>query len=206
VQGTTSATAAVGLDFLGGFGGNDVDGFDGAAGFVRESDREEEFRRVGHVTGNMDVECEVARLWREFAQVGQLQPPELRDFPPFAYSYLGVRVIAARDLLGVDLSGLSDPYVLVEWGGQRQSTKIISENVNPLFDEMLYFHVRSFNAKRVRQRDVISHPFIRLTVWDHNEAGSSDFLGTTKVYLHQVCMGLCFVGILPKCVEGSECV
>ena len=73
-------------------------------------------------------------------------------------------MIAARDLLGVDISGLSNPYVMVEWGGQRQSTKIVSENLNPLFDEMLYFHVRSFNAKRVRQQDLISHPFIRFTI------------------------------------------
>lgn len=127
-----------------------------------------------------------ARLYREFAQVGSLHPPELKDYPPFNYSYLAVRIISASNLIGADASGLSDPYCTVEWGDQRQKTRVIAEELNPIFDETLYFQVPAFNAEKIGQDELAEYPCVRICVWDSDETGSSDLLGTCKLYLHHI--------------------
>ena len=64
----------------------------------------------GEVRGTVDVDSSHSPLWREFAQIGDLNPPELRIYPPFWYSYLCIKVVSASNLIGADDSGVSDPY------------------------------------------------------------------------------------------------
>mmetsp|Transcript_21969 Transcript_21969/g.35332 ORF Transcript_21969/g.35332 Transcript_21969/m.35332 type:complete len:1485 (-) Transcript_21969:798-5252(-) len=169
-------------------------------------DEQNEVRNVGQIFGTVDVDAEErfswvelfespqnslfhshpARLYREFAQVGELHPPELKDFPPHNYSYLAVHIIAARDLIGADSNGLSDPYVTVSWAGQRLKTRTYFETLEPIFDEVLYFQIRSFDPLRISSDELAEYPFVRITLWDADEAGSSDLLGTAKLYLHWI--------------------
>ncbi|MEZ7984430.1 MAG: hypothetical protein QMB64_01220, partial [Pseudomonadales bacterium] len=44
-------------------------------------------------------------LWREFAQIGDLNQPELRIYAPFYYCYLCVKIVSASGLIGADDSG-----------------------------------------------------------------------------------------------------
>ena len=49
---------------------------------------------------------------------------------------LRVAVLAARDLLGKDRSGLSDPYCVVVWGStERGRTRVVEQCLNPEWHE-----------------------------------------------------------------------
>lgn len=125
-------------------------------------------------------------LWREFAQVGEPNPPELRDYPPYNQAYLCVRVIQARNLFPADDTGTSDPYVVVRWGDQELKTRIMFCTLRPDFHEELYFLVRSNDPKNIRVEELARIPEIKILVYDFDPAGSSDLLGETSVYLHQI--------------------
>lgn len=49
---------------------------------------------TGRLTGQIDVSVPAAPLWKEFVQVGELSPPELKDFPPYNYTYLAIKARA----------------------------------------------------------------------------------------------------------------
>lgn len=53
-------------------------------------------RSGGTVQGQVDVAVPRAPLWKEFVQIGDLSPPELREYPPYNYTYLAVKVRATR--------------------------------------------------------------------------------------------------------------
>ncbi|KAH6571784.1 hypothetical protein BASA62_003699 [Batrachochytrium salamandrivorans] len=117
-----------------------------------------EAAQCGFIRGNLDVEVLPKRslldlvcgfpeikysLWREFAQVGEPNPPELRDYPPYYQTYLCVRVISARDLFPADDTGFSDPYVIVRWGDQELKTRIVRETLRPRLFRRLDLSVSS---------------------------------------------------------------
>jgi hypothetical protein len=125
-------------------------------------------------------------LWREFCQTGSVQPAELKVYKPFEYCYLCIRIIDCIDLLAVDEDGASDPYVSITWAGQTQSTSVRFDNCNPQYNEIFYFRVRSSDPDMPSAAELEKHPFIRFSVWDYDESGSSDDLGTAKIYLHNI--------------------
>lgn len=160
-----------------------------------------EAAQCGFIRGNLDVEVQPKRslldlvcgfpeikysLWREFAQVGEPNPPELRDYPPYYQTYLCVRIISARDLFPADDTGFSDPYVIVKWGDQELKTRIVRGTLRPDFLEDLIFLVRSNDPKNIKCEDLAKNPAIHISVMDFDPAGSSDMLGHCKVYLHQI--------------------
>jgi hypothetical protein len=141
---------------------------------------------AGRVSGSMDVNCPLAPLWREYSQIGVAQPQELQVYKPFEYCYLCVRIVRAKDLRGVNDSGLSDPYVTVEWGDMCQQTAVRFDDCDPEFNETLYFRIKS-RLPDIPQKDEFSeYPYITLNVWDYDPAGNSDNLGTARFYLHNI--------------------
>lgn len=144
-----------------------------------------ELKQAGDIKGQVDVSVPGSPLWKEFAQVGDLNPPELRDVPPHNYTYLAVKVVRAQGLPPSDENGLSDPYFALEWGGQRQETRVKRRTLNPSFNETLYFHVRSYQEFPTVD-DVSKFPDVTIHAWDHDEGGVSESLGTTKLYLHEI--------------------
>lgn len=42
----------------------------------------------------------------------------------------------------MNLDGYSDPYAILEWGGQRYMSRVHRGTLDPSFDETMYFHVR----------------------------------------------------------------
>lgn len=99
---------------------------------------------AGEIKGQVDVIVPKAPLWKEFVQSGELNPPELRDFPPYNYTYLAVKIGRCTALPAGDENGFSDPFVSLEWGGQRQLTRVKRQTLDPVFEETLYFHVRCY--------------------------------------------------------------
>ncbi|XP_010942889.1 C2 and GRAM domain-containing protein At1g03370 [Elaeis guineensis] len=87
---------------------------------------------------------------------------------------LVVHVIEARNLLAMDLNGLSDPYVKLQLGKQRAKTKVVKKNLSPVWDEEFSFRVGDLKEE------------LTICVLDEDKIFNDDFLGQVKVPLSQV--------------------
>lgn len=87
---------------------------------------------------------------------------------------LVVHVIEARNLLAMDLNGLSDPYVKIQLGKQRAKTKVVKKNLSPVWDEDFSFRVGDLSEE------------LTVSVLDEDKIFNDDFLGQVKVPLSKV--------------------
>ena len=142
--------------------------------------------KSGNVSGSVDVNCPKSTLWREYSQKGVAQPMELKVYKPHERCYLCIRIIKANGLRGVNPSGLSDPYVTVDWGNMSQQTATMMDNCNPEYGETLYFPIKARMSDMPQQDEFDKFPFARINVWDFDEAGDSDNLGSARFYLHDI--------------------
>lgn len=85
-----------------------------------------------------------------------------------------MHVIEARNLLAMDLNGLSDPYVKLQLGKHRAKTKVVKKNLNPVWDEEFSFRVGDLNEE------------LTVCVLDEDKYFTDDFLGQVKVPLSKV--------------------
>ncbi|CAJ1357139.1 unnamed protein product [Effrenium voratum] len=90
---------------------------------------------------------------------------------------LMVKVKSARELICLDVTSESDPYVVAELIGGRQQmrTKSIKNCADPVWDETLMLNV--FNPRR----DVL-----RLRVWDADTFTEDDHIGQCDIPLCQI--------------------
>eukprot|EP01102_Stenamoeba_stenopodia_P018103 TRINITY_DN6598_c0_g1_i1.p1 TRINITY_DN6598_c0_g1~~TRINITY_DN6598_c0_g1_i1.p1 ORF type:complete len:1022 (+),score=273.92 TRINITY_DN6598_c0_g1_i1:149-3214(+) len=56
---------------------------------------------------------------------------------------LRIEVLHANDLKIADENGTSDPYVKMTLEGKTQKTKVIQKNLNPVWNEVFYFDIKS---------------------------------------------------------------
>jgi hypothetical protein len=83
-----------------------------------------------------------------------------------------VCVKAGRNLKSADMNGFSDPYVELQVGRNKQRTKIVKKNLNPVWDQKFVFDVDNPEIEN-----------ITLRVYDHDRFSSDDFLGSAVVRL-----------------------
>ena len=91
------------------------------------------------------------------------------------------KVVSACNLKPADVSGFSDPFVTVEWDGCEQISKVISSNLNPSWNETLYFPLKCALDRAVLEQK----PCVSVRVYDLDESGS-DLLGQCEVPLHKI--------------------
>ena len=77
---------------------------------------------------------------------------------------LTVKLLDCSNLAAQDPNGLSDPYVVIQYGNHKKKSKIIKKTLNPFFGETFLF----------RWDDSIPH--IEIDVWDWDRIGGHDFL------------------------------
>jgi serine/threonine protein kinase len=88
---------------------------------------------------------------------------------------LTVTVIGARNLLALDRSGTSDPFVQVTLDGQQeQKTTTAKKSISPTFNETFHFDVmgRSHN--------------LAIAVYNYHTLGSHEFMGQGELQLDSV--------------------
>jgi hypothetical protein len=90
-----------------------------------------------------------------------------------ARGLLRVRVAHATGLRVADLSGYSDPYVVVRCGAQTRRTRIIKKTLQPIWEE-------TFDFKGCLDELIVG---IRLVVLDHDDVGMDDVLGECRAKL-----------------------
>ncbi|XP_038059242.1 protein unc-13 homolog D-like [Patiria miniata] len=96
-----------------------------------------------------------------------------------------IKVCNAVDLPGMDRSGTSDPFIIVEILPETafdkplvQQTRHVQHNLNPVFDET--FQIPSVPLELIEAGGVIS-----LTVMDYDVLWSNDFIGEAFIPLQQ---------------------
>ena len=77
-------------------------------------------------------------------------------------------IVGAKNLMPRDRSGSSDPYVEVHIEGQMKKTKVVTQNLNPMWMQELAFDVTDENNE------------VLLRVWDRDTLSKDDFLGETR--------------------------
>ena len=50
-----------------------------------------------------------------------------------------IKLVSAKKLINADIVGVSDPYVIFRLGQQQMKSKTISNNLNPIWNEMIMF-------------------------------------------------------------------
>ena len=78
---------------------------------------------------------------------------------------VSVRVVEGRDMLPMDMTGYSDPYVQIKCGNQTWKTNYIKQDLNPVWNEVYNFDVETGREE------------LEVTVWDKDDFGSDDFEG-----------------------------
>ncbi|KAJ3441104.1 centrosomal protein of 76 kda [Anaeramoeba flamelloides] len=108
-------------------------------------------------------------------------------------NYIGVHISQCTNLRSADPNGFSDPFVIVEFGGFKQRTKVIFRCLDPVFEETLYFSIK---VGLLTEENIGKKGNIKVMVFDYDEAGD-DFLGSCEVELKDLVKS-------PKGEAGNE--
>lgn len=73
------------------------------------------------------------------------------------------------------MSGLSDPFCVLEVFGQRQRTRFVKDTSSAFFDETFYFNFKDL------KREQIAEGTLKISVYDHNYIRSNDLIGIYQV-------------------------
>ncbi|CAK9106409.1 Putative vacuolar protein sorting-associated protein 13C (Developmental gene 1038 protein) [Durusdinium trenchii] len=88
------------------------------------------------------------------------------------FGCLWVAVVEARDLPVMDIFS-SDPYAVLEYGGNKAQTKVVTKSLEPIFDEEVFF-VQDASA------GVLS-----VTMFDRDFLSKDDFMGRVTIEIGQ---------------------
>ena len=91
---------------------------------------------------------------------------------------LFVKIIQAFDLKALDSNGLSDPYCILQVNEQKKSTSIISECLNPKWDEFFVFDLNS-----------LAFDSLQINCMDHNAIAKDSLIGFTTFSIKTLKIG-----------------
>jgi len=127
---------------------------------------------AGRLTGQILFDGKIP----EYNQIG-----DLIERKP-GITYLAVRINHATKLIPADPNGSSDPFVIVEWDGCQQSTRVIPRTLEPIWNQTLYFPLKMVT---ITQAGLEGKPPISVRCFDMDEAGH-DLLGSCEIPLHRI--------------------
>ena len=82
-----------------------------------------------------------------------------------------VKDIHIVDMAAMDLGGTSDPFCVLEMGGNRNTTSVIKETLSPVWKDLEY-HYTVYDCSTV----------MAINVWDWDDGADDDFIG--RCYMH----------------------
>ena len=91
---------------------------------------------------------------------------------------LFIKIGQAFDLKSMDSNGLSDPYCVLKVNNQKKSTSIISECLNPKWDEYFIFELNS-----------LAFDFLQIDCMDHNAIAKDALIGFLTIPIKSLKIG-----------------
>ncbi|RUS83182.1 hypothetical protein EGW08_009039, partial [Elysia chlorotica] len=102
-------------------------------------------------------------------------PPPFLHYNERQTFQLRAHMYQARQLIGSDASGLSDPFARIAFADQSMATQVIEQTLSPTWDEMLILQeVEIYGLMEEIQDDP---PTIVVEVFDQDKVGKSEFIG-----------------------------
>jgi len=97
-------------------------------------------------------------------------------------TYLAVKLNSANKLSAADANGSSDPFVVIDWDGAQQSSKVVYRSLEPVWNQTLYFPLKLVT---ITKETLQKKPPVSIRVFDLDYAGH-DLLGSCEVPLHLI--------------------
>lgn len=102
-----------------------------------------------------------------------VEATELKSLEP--EGVLRIHVIEAKDLERRDVTGKSDPYIILSVGAQEYKSAVIKRSLNPKWDEWCEFVILDPAAQQVRFK-----------LYDQDDLNEDDFLGSGVVDIKRI--------------------
>eukprot|EP00026_Physarum_polycephalum_P024212 Phypoly_transcript_30327.p1 GENE.Phypoly_transcript_30327~~Phypoly_transcript_30327.p1 ORF type:complete len:119 (+),score=20.26 Phypoly_transcript_30327:64-420(+) len=84
-----------------------------------------------------------------------------------------VKVVKARNLPAMDINGKSDPYCKLSVREKQVRSRIVYEDLNPIWEEEFFFEGKKGGILLVE-------------VWDYDKFSSDDFIGSVIIQLERL--------------------
>ncbi|XP_064630282.1 myoferlin-like isoform X1 [Lineus longissimus] len=107
-----------------------------------------------------------------------------------------VNVISASNLPNIEKFGKSDPFCVVEFLNEKKETKVIDDELNPVWNEKLEFDLK---GKALSGRDKLA-----LSVKDKETIGKNRLLGTANVPLKDLLKGSNTMQVNVNLMDASD--
>ncbi|XP_011057570.1 PREDICTED: multiple C2 and transmembrane domain-containing protein 1 isoform X5 [Acromyrmex echinatior] len=89
-------------------------------------------------------------------------------------SVVTIVLVEAKNLLPMDIDGLSDPYVKFRLGTEKYKSKVVNKTLNPIWLEQFDLHL---------YEDPYLGQELEVTVWDRDRSHQDDLMGKTMIDL-----------------------
>ncbi|XP_043520900.1 multiple C2 and transmembrane domain-containing protein isoform X3 [Frieseomelitta varia] len=89
-------------------------------------------------------------------------------------SVVTIVLVEAKNLLPMDIDGLSDPYVKFRLGTEKYKSKVVHKTLNPVWLEQFDLHL---------YEDPYLGQELEVTVWDRDKSHQDDLMGRTVIDL-----------------------
>ncbi|XP_029160495.1 multiple C2 and transmembrane domain-containing protein isoform X1 [Nylanderia fulva] len=121
-----------------------------------------------------NVKEKIEDIHRYFQKTNRLADVNRRLKSQIWSSVVTIVLVEAKNLLPMDIDGLSDPYVKFRLGTEKYKSKVVNKTLNPVWLEQFDLHL---------YEDPYLGQELEVTVWDRDRSHQDDLMGRTVIDL-----------------------
>ncbi|KYN36255.1 Multiple C2 and transmembrane domain-containing protein 1, partial [Trachymyrmex septentrionalis] len=121
-----------------------------------------------------NVKGKMEDIHRYFQRTNRLADVNRRLKSQIWSSVVTIVLVEAKNLLPMDIDGLSDPYVKFRLGTEKYKSKVVNKTLNPIWLEQFDLHL---------YEDPYLGQELEVTVWDRDRSHQDDLMGKTVIDL-----------------------
>ncbi|KYM78739.1 Multiple C2 and transmembrane domain-containing protein 2 [Atta colombica] len=121
-----------------------------------------------------NVKGKMEDIHRYFQRTNRLADVNRRLKSQIWSSVVTIVLVEAKNLLPMDIDGLSDPYVKFRLGTEKYKSKVVNKTLNPIWLEQFDLHL---------YEDPYLGQELEVSVWDRDRSHQDDLMGKTVIDL-----------------------